>query len=381
MFKSAFWGRGFRPFFFAGALYAAFAIPLWIAAYQGMHLPPQDTLFWHAHEMVFGFTVAIIAGFLLTAVANWTGGAPARQIHLASLVLLWLMGRIAMFLPELPQGVTLGMEGLFLPALALSLAIPLWRSRNFRNMLFIGLLTALWICDMASIVTGSTKPVHVSILIVIAIISTIGGRIIPAFTVGALRRRGINAFQPNIPRTDMAALGLGIGCVVAYMFSDTMPFVPGALLLLAAGVNLYRLSQYNLLKTFVDPMLWVLHAGFLWMVLGVAMLGLASFGIVQISTALHALTAGAIGTMCIGMMCRVALGHTGRDIVADKMTTVMFALMQAAAIIRVFGSLLAPEAYMRVVELSGGLWAFVFLLYAVRYAPVLFSPRPDGQTA
>jgi uncharacterized protein involved in response to NO len=381
MFKSAFWGRGFRPFFFAGGLYAALAMPLWIAAYQGMHLPPQDTLFWHAHEMMFGFTAAIIAGFLLTAVANWTGGAPARQIHLASLVLLWLMGRIAMFLPELPQGVTLGMEGLFLLALTISLAIPLWRTRNFRNMLFIGLLTALWLCDMASIVTGSTKPVHVAILIVVVIISTIGGRIIPAFTVGALRRRGINAFQPNIPKADIAALGLGIASVVAYIFSNNIPFVSGALLLLAAGINFYRFSKYNPLKTFVDPMLWVLHAGFLWMVLGMAMLSLASFGIVQISTALHALTAGAIGTMCIGMMCRVALGHTGRDIAADTPTVIMFVLMQATAVIRVFGSLLWPDAYTRVVELSGGLWAFVFLFYVVRYAPVLFSPRPDGQTA
>lgn len=374
-------GRGFRPFFFFGALYAAFVMPLWVLTFCGVAIPPPNALFWHAHEMLFGFTVSIVAGFLLTAVANWTGGAPARQIHLAGLVILWVLGRGVVFSPNVPQWLAIGVEGLFLPALALSLAIPLWRSRNFRNMLFIGLLTALWLCDMASLATGDVGYIHTAVLIVMVKISTIGGRVIPAFTVASLRRRGINAFQPNMPKADIFALACGITCIVFHALLGVDVFATGMAFVLMALINGYRLFKFNPAKAFADPMVWVLHVGFLWMITGFALLGAASFGVLPISTALHAMTAGAIGTMCIGMMCRVALGHTGRDISADTLTIVMFSLIQVAAIIRVFGSMLMPDHYDRIIEASGGLWAVVFLIYAFRYAPILFSSRPDGQTA
>jgi len=378
MIDHPFWGRGFRPFFFLGALLAAMAMPLWVFLQQGAVPNVTHPAFWHAHEMVFGFTVAIISGFLLTAVANWTGGAPARHYHLAVLSGLWFLGRLAMLSSELSPILLYIAELSYLPALILSLAVPLWRSRHVKNYLFIGLLSALWVCDLMSIIGQSLHAIHVAILWVMVIISVIGGRVIPSFTVAALRRTGVDAVQYSQPGADMAAIALGFLTVFAFIFFGDESLITGICALLVSLVNLLRLYRFKFFQSYFDPMVWILHIGFLWMILGFFFLFLSSLNFVSFSVALHALTAGGIGTLCIGMMCRVALGHTGRAIKADFMTVMAFFLMQVSALIRVFGVLIWPEHHAGWVTVSGLLWALVFGIYAVFYARTLFTPRPDG---
>lgn len=380
-FSIPFWGRGFRPFFLMGALYAAGAIPLWIGIRHGVPTGITDPLFWHAHEMIFGFTGAIMAGFLLTAVANWTGGAPARSYRLAILAGLWLTGRIGWLLPGLWPAVRIAMEAPFLPALALSLGLALWQSRNFRNLLFIGLLMALWVCDMASMATGDVVWLHTAVLVVMILISTIGGRIVPAFTVAALRRAGRQAFQNSQPVTDTLALGLAIATAVTYPLVPDAPFITGSCAIMAGLVNALRLYRAHFLRCFFDSMVWVLHIGFVWMIVGFLAWGGAMFGWIPLSIALHALTTGAIGTLCIGMMCRVALGHTGRAIKAGRATVLAFFLIQVSALARVFGVLLSADHPDLAILVSGSAWALAFTIYAVAYGPVLVAARPDGEEA
>lgn len=384
VFDHPFLGRGFRPFFFLGAVQATVSMALWALFLSGHDALPatlSDPVFWHAHEMVFGFTMAIVAGFLLTAVANWTGGAPTRQIHLAVLCLLWILGRAAFLMPFLPAPMILLMEGLFLPALAISLAIPLWRSRNMRNFIFLGLLSILWLCDMTAITFQSRAPLHLAILVIVTMITLIGGRVIPAFTVAALRRKGIAAFQHAQPKMDLAALISVLATLAALLIFGASSPVTGMAASAAAVTNALRLYHYKTIESLGDPMVWILHLGFAWMIIGFAMLGLSAFGAGSWSPALHALTAGAIGTMCIGMMCRVTLGHTGRDISAGRLTVLAFAAMQVGALSRVFGPLLWPMHSMESIMVSGIAWSATFALYLVAYMPILIAPRPDGTSA
>jgi len=383
--RRPFLGRGFRPFFFAGAVYAVLSILMWGAFYGGHFLPPDiihDPVGWHAHEMIYGFTMAIVAGFLLTAVANWTGGAPARQLHLAGLLALWLAGRFVMNIETgLPEIAVYTIAAAFIPALAVSLAVPLFKSRNLRNFVFLGLLTVLLICEIAFFAGGNILPLYIAVLVILAMISLIGGRIIPAFTVAALRRRGEEAFQTPQPKTDIAALLSIIAVALALVFYGGTDPVFGVVSFVAAALHLLRMRHYHSFRTFNDPMLWILHLGYLWLVIGFFCAGLAGFGLIGFSTALHVLTVGSIGSMTLGMMCRVTLGHTGRDLIASPVTVLAFILIQAAALVRVGGVLLMPEWTDIWVMASSLFWAAAFALYMPVYVPMLWQPRPDGRPA
>ncbi|HRC25841.1 MAG TPA: NnrS family protein, partial [Alphaproteobacteria bacterium] len=201
MFGCAFFGRGFRPFFLMGAAYATAMVPLWIyRLYAGALAsgPFEDSVAWHGHEMVYGFALAIVAGFLLTAVANWTAGAPVRGVHLAALCVLWLAGRIAMNVP-LPLWFAGTIDLLFLPALIVSLARPLWATRSVRNFVFLGMLGSLFGLDVWMVVGGARPALYFAVLVIGAMIAVVGGRIVPAFTVAALRRRGLAVLMTDQP--------------------------------------------------------------------------------------------------------------------------------------------------------------------------------------
>ena len=385
IFDHPFWGRGFRPFFFFGTLYTIIGIILWGGFYAG-HLPMLlsafDPLLWHAHEMIYGFTMAIVAGFLLTAVANWTGGAPARQMHLAALCALWIAGRVVMaFDMGLPLWLVFAIESAFVPALAASLAIPLIRSWNKRNFVFLGLLGILFACDLWFLIGQTTIPLHVAIMMIVVMISLIGGRIIPAFTVAALRRRGEEAYQTDQRKMDVAALLSLAGVVAALLLSGPQGLPLAIAGVVAAVIHALRMRYYHTSRVFNDPMLWILHAGYAWVVVGLVMVALAGWGSVPISTALHALTAGAIGSMILGMICRVTLGHTGRELKASPLTVIAFVLIQLAAVIRVFAPLAWPDHMVTWIAASACLWAISFALYLPVYAPMLWKPRPDGLPA
>jgi uncharacterized protein involved in response to NO len=380
--KHPLFGRGFRPFFFLGALYGVFNIALWGGFYAGVFSLPEniiDPIFWHAHEMIFGYTMAIVAGFLLTAVANWTGGAPARQVHLASLAALWIVGRLVITIEVgLPVWVIIVLESSFIPALAVSLAIPLIRSWNKRNFVFLAILSVLFTCDVWSLNAESKTPLYIALMMILTMVSLIGGRIIPAFTVAALRRTGIAAFQTDQAKLDVTAL------ISLFVTAVCLIFAQGSVILSVAAfsssfIHALRMRHYHSLKTLSDPLLWILHAGYLWLVVGLFLMGLTGLGIFDIPMVIHALTAGCIGSMTLGMICRVALGHTGRDLVASRMTRISFVLIQFAAGVRTFGPLLMPDYAMNFIVASAALWTLCFLIYLVVYTPILISPRPDGR--
>lgn len=377
-------GRGFRPFFLLGALFAVWSIAIWVPLFSG-HMGPaagvwDDMMLWHAHEMIFGFAGAIIAGFLLTAVPNWTGLRQVRGAALLFLCLLWLAGRVAMHVwPAGPLQAL--MDVAFLPVLAVFIAVPILRAGNRKNLVFLGLLAAMTLCNAAMHLDGARGGLYVAFMIVMIMISLIGGRVVPFFTVAAMRMRGLRLSETDQPKLD--ALALVSLLLVAGVFV-TAP--PQAVWLagvggLAVGVHLLRLRHWHVRHAFRAPMLWILHLGYLWLVAGLGLLAASGYWPELFFPALHAMSVGAIGSMTIGMMCRVARGHTGRDIVAGRAEIAMFALMQAAALLRVLGPLLGPDLHTLWIGLSGGLWCLCYAVYIPVYLPIMLSPRPDGQPA
>lgn len=384
-FAAPVWGRGFRPFFFLGALFSTLSIGMWGAFYAGFNvLPPAfflDPIAWHAHEMIYGFCMAVVSGFLLTAVANWTGGAPARQMHLAGLCLLWCVGRIVMaFDLGLPAWFIIALETAYVPALAVSLAIPLIRSWNKRNFIFLALLTALFACDIRFFMTRSLSPLYGSLFIILMMISLIGGRIIPAFTVGALRMRGLKIFQTDQAKTDTAAL-VSLACTGVCLVFWPQTVALGCLAALACVLHAARMRHYHTLKALCDPLLWILHVGYAWLVLGLGLLALTGFGVLETRDVVHAFTAGCIGSMILGMICRVALGHTGHMLEVGKVTLASFFALQLAAVLRVFGPIFMPAYMAQWVGVSALLWTLCFACYLAVFSKILFSARPDGLPA
>lgn len=385
IFNHPFLGRGFRPFFFLGAAYSFIMIFIWGSVYAGLISPPSflldNSMLWHAHEMLYGYTIAIIAGFLLTAVANWTGSAPARQAHLFALCLIWISGRIVVnFDMGLPNWLIYIVACAFIPSIAITLSIPLLKSWNKRNFVFLAILSCLSALQISFFILESKSALYVAIMMVMIMISLIGGRIIPAFTVAALRQRGEKLFQTPQPKLDVAALLSLIVTAICLVFAPQSIFLSAAAFI-SAIIHIIRLSRYHSLKALIDPMLWILHAGFVWLIIGLGLLGLSGLGVLPVYLVIHAFTAGAIGSMTIGMIVRVALGHTGRSLIATKTTLIIFSLMQVMAVIRVFGPIILPDLSTYWIISSAGLWSICFALYLVIYTPVLASARPDGRAA
>lgn len=377
-------GRGFRPFFLMGAAYAVFIVPLWILHLSGSFLlrsPFEDPVLWHGHELIYGFTMAIVAGFLLTAVANWTGGAPARQAHLALLCFLWLAGRVAMNI-DIPYALAGAINLAFIPALAASLAIPLIDSRNTRNFIFLGLLAILFLSQLCLFFFQEKMALYLAIMMIASMISLVGGRIIPAFTVAALRRQGSQEAALNQPWADKLALLSVVTLGLLLFFAGLDSQATALVSLAAAAIHLWRMRGWHAKKTRHDPLLWILHLGYLWLAASFVMLALSFyFPEIPISIAIHTLTVGAIGSMTIGMMVRVTLGHTGRELKAGPGGTLAFVLMQFAVFARVFLPLYDMGRYSLWLEISAGFWAASFMVYLLFLAPALWRPRPDGLPA
>lgn len=331
--------------------------------------------------MIFGFTMAVIAGFLLTAVPNWTGGAPVRQVRLMVLFLLWAAGRLAMGIDlGLPAWCIAGIAVSFVPALAISLAIPLLLSWSKRNFVFLTLLTGLFACDVWFFMHGDIVALHVAIMLILMMVSLIGGRIIPAFTVASVRRRGVQAFQTDQSMLDLMALVSLLAATLCIVFAKETPIL-GFTAGFSSIIHGLRMRHYHTPKAMKEPLLWILHAGYAWLVLGLALLALTGFGIFKIQAVIHAFTAGCIGSMILGMICRVTLGHTGRELRIGTLTVSSFYAIQLAAIMRVFGPMFAPAYTIEWIISSAVLWTLCFVAYLVIYAGMLFSARPDGQEA
>ena len=378
---------GYRPFFLLAALHGAVLMPVWVAAVFGwLALPVEMEVSWHAHQMVYGFAAAGLAGFMLTAVPNWTGAPPLRGAPLAALALLWLVGRLAMTLtPVLSPRVAAGIDLAFIPALALGVIGPLLAARKARNLMLLIPLAVFWIGDWMMQVqfTGigddtSGTGSRIGIDVMLLMIAVIGGRIIPTFTTNALRASGSSVAAVSVPLVDRSAIAAMV-LLIAVEAVTEMSALTGVIALTAAVLNAIRLIGWRGERTLRSPILGILHLGYLWLIVGLALKGAAALNdTVPENAALHALAVGAIGTMLLAVMSRAALGHTGRSLRAHMPTVGAYVLISVAAVLRVAAALI-PTAYMDLLIASGTAWTVGFTLFLWIYAPILVMSRPDGK--
>ena len=379
---------GFRPFFLLAGLSAPVLVALWLAVLAGV-LPLPGTvapMSWHAHEMLFGFAGAAIAGFLLTAVPSWTGTSALADRPLAALVALWLAGRIASLPPVADGWIATMIDLAFFPALGAALAAPLLRAGKWRNtafLLLLGLMTVgnlLFRLEWLGL-TAETQAQGIALVtgVVLMMIAVIGGRIVPAFTRNALRARGDMTEVGSPPAVDKLALALTVA-VVAVDVVLPGSALAGALALAAASAHAVRLAHWRGDRTLHDPLLWILHLGYAWIVVALGLKAAWLLGGFAIgATWLHALTAGAFATMILAVMSRAALGHTGRTLVAPRATAVGYVLLTLAALVRIAAPQLPFVNYTDGLAVAGVLWTLAFGLFVLDYAPMLLRPRADGR--
>lgn len=378
--RFALWNLGFRPFYLLASLFSALSILLWAAQFSGYlpHAYLQGAV-WHGHEMLFGYTTAVIAGFLLTAVHAWTNQPTASGAPLMALAVLWVCGRVLVLTPFAMTAALV--NAAFPVAIAWMVGIPLLRSRNVRNYFFVGLLVLMGalILTMHLAWQGDLDlpprfSLQLGLDVVLFIMVVMGGRVIPMFTNNGIP--GAQAARHALVEK------LALGAVILLFLADLLQLPQtaiGAIALLAALAHGVRLSLWKPWRTLATPLVWILHAAYAWIVLHLIMRGLNSLELLVGSYATHALTVGAIGGLTLGMMVRTARGHTGRPLTADHAETTSFLLIQLAALVRVFGGIVSPDLYMASVQLSALLWAAAFGLHAVRYWPILTRPRLDGK--
>ena len=383
-------GLGFRPFFLLAGLDALWNMSLWLVIYFHPRWWPATAipaLYWHAHEMLFGFVAAAIAGFLLTAVPGWTGEKSYAGWRLGVLVAIWVAGRIAMVpLVSCPTFAVVLIDLAFFPALVLVLSPPLIRARKMRNMPFVVLLTLLFAANCLfhlgglSTVAGHEMTSLVATIDIIQIlIVVVGGRIIPAFTRSGFSRHGI-AVEIAVSSSLEA---LAIGTILLVLVVDLVApqsVLNGVVALAAAAIQGARLLQWKGHRALRDPLIWVLHLGYAWLVIGLALKGLWLVAAVPFAEKwLHALTVGAFATMILAVMTRASLGHTGRSLIATAPIAAAYLLISLAAVIRVFGPAFAPSAYDTVVLAAGACWICAFTIFLLVYTPVLMRARIDGK--
>lgn len=377
--------QGYRPFFLLAAIDTWASMLLWLYLLSGRSVPiqgwPPQSL--HAHEMMYGTVVAVIAGFLLTAVPNWTSTARVSGPPLVVLVLLYLAGRVALVLSgSLDPVWVAAIDVAFLPVLAVFVGWPILQTRNWRNLPVVAVLLGLALAN-AAIHSGVLESRYVllragtyaSVYLVVVLMLIISGRIVPAFTRNALRRNGVEAEVLN--RAILGPVSIGVACL-ALAVDLTLPrsIVGAVLALVAAPLLLLRQSGWQFGKILGQPMLWVLHVGHAWLAVGFGCLGLSRvFDIGIGAAALHAFTAGAMGTLILAMMPRVSLGHQGRPVEATAATVWMFMLVIVGAAIRVVGASGPVGFYFPSLLLGGGLWTCAWILFSVCYSRMLFERR------
>lgn len=377
---------GFRPFYLGAAVFAVLALPLWLGWYAGFFSasPAMSGLTWHIHEMIFGFASAVIAGFLLTAVRNWTGRPTPTGMALAGLFILWVAGRILILTGPLP--VAAAVDLMFLPAVGVAVAIPIWQSRNKRNFKVLVIIAALTIANLAfHLANMSVLPYvlvntayRLALDIITVLIAIMGGRVIPAFTINALPTANVRRDS----RIEFVAIGSLIVITIAGVLSPWWTMPKGMwVVILATGAlsHSIRLALWAPNRTIAQPLLLMLPVAYAWLPLSLALRTLAEFGVAPTATAVHALTIGAISSLMLAMMTRSALGHTGRPLLAGVAEIGAFSLLQLAATIRVFAGSIPAEFYRNAVLTAGVMWTVAFAVFLTAYWPILTRRRIDGR--
>jgi len=380
---------GFRPFFLGGAIFSVFAITLWLLMYKGsINLSPLGGgYWWHIHEMIFGFSSAIIAGFLLTAVQNWTGVKGVQGNTLLALFLLWLAGRVFLVIPEL-LGPTLTslVDLLFLPTVAYILAKPIIAIKQYRNLFFIPLLALFTVANLemhlaiyypetfSSIYSG-----YAGVMLVTFLMSVMTGRVAPMFTANGTNTPKVTP----LPWLDKAANGTLAIAMLNLLFQPIVGFSTvffGVLLIVASFFQTIRWLRWRPWITLSVPLLWSLHGAMKFICFGLFVLGI-SYLIPEVPSnhVWHLLTIGGIGGLILAMISRVSLGHTGRPLIPPKSITIAFILINVAALIRTFGPWAVPEKTLLFIDISGGFWLLAFGIFIVSYGPMLINARKDGR--
>jgi uncharacterized protein involved in response to NO len=378
--------KGFRPFFLLAGAFAALILPVWLFTLAGVVAPARylDAMTWHGHEMVFGFAIAVIAGFLLTAVGNWTGRETLVGRPLLGACAVWLAGRLAMAAPgALPRGIAAAIDLAFLPVLVIAIARPLAATKNRRNFVMVAVLTVMWVADLAihlealGVLSGwSRRALLFAVDVIVLLMIVIAGRVLPMFTKNATSVASVR----GRPALDQAAILAMVATALAGVGGADARLVGGMAAVTAALVVL-RAWTWGTAHTARVPLLWILHAGHLWIAIGLGLRAAAAFtSAVPPAVATHALTVGAVGALTLGMMSRVLLGHTGRALVSSPTMIASFVLVTLAALVRVAGPLVDSAAYRASVFVAGGLWTAAFALFVLLSAPVVVARRVDGKT-
>jgi len=356
---------------------------VWIAFQSGrLSVSLQDPILWHAHEMIFGFASAIVAGFLLTASQNWTGIRGVHGLKLKILVTVWILGRLTSITSAAYPLLYTLLDLSFYPLLALLLKPYLWQPSQKRNQIFFVLFAVLFFTNLSIHLETFQIPTPVparsllmlGLFAVLMMIGLIGGRVIPFFTQNAIPTANPQ-HHSWIEFLSLPAIALAGISVVFWEFS----IITTALCFVAGLVHLIRWALWNPWRSIRNPILLILYIGYAWMFVGFFLRGLASLSIITPSPSIHALTAGSIGIMIYGMITRVSLGHTGRPIRASNLIIAGYLLLIAASVIRVAGPIVLPKTYQTSIQWSGILWAIAFGLFLVEYTPILCTPRPDGK--
>jgi uncharacterized protein involved in response to NO len=384
--SNALLAKGFRPFFSLAALFAVGIVPLWLLVLRGAIGTPSyiEATTFHAHEMLQGYTVAVLAGFLLTAVGNWTQRETATGASLLGLALLWVAGRAALFASgALPRFVTAAVDLSFLPALLVTLGRALFAAGSRRNYFILGIIGALWVANAAVhlealgyLPYGSGRRANLAALHALVLaMSIMAARIFPMFTKNAT---GVASIR-SVPMLDLAtALAILLAAVLDLVVPNSA--LTGVMFGMAGLLAVARSAPWGMRHTRHDPLLWSLHVGHTWLAIGLVLRAAALLGVPALtSTATHALTVGAIGGLTLSMMARVSLGHTGRMLAAPAPLFLAFATVNVAAIVRCLVPLVAPSLYVSGLVVSGVLWSVAFAAFAATYVPILLQPRVDGR--
>ncbi|WP_310618599.1 NnrS family protein [Flexibacterium corallicola] len=379
---------GFRPFFLGGALWAFISALLWIPLLMGdISLPiAWDPVSWHAHEFLYGYLQAIVAGFLLTAVPNWTGRLPIVGWPLGVLFLCWIIGRFAVLTSAWWSPEIVALADLMAPAaLALAIAQEIIKGKNWRNLIVLGMLVMLMFGNLIFHIEASSGEyaaggygLRIGVGAAIMMIVVIGGRIVPSFTRNWMARSKMEARPAAIGTYDKVSMLVCLFTVLMWVVQPDS-LVTTAALLITGGVHTYRLWRWCGYLTGREPLVWILHVGYAFVPLGALAMGLSIFfpDVIPATAAQHLWMAGAIATMTLAVMTRATLGHTGQELTAGAGTVIIYLTILVSVIARVVAGIV-PEFNMQLYSLSGAAWCLSFASYAVVYGPSLLRYRKMG---
>ncbi|RWB26218.1 NnrS family protein [Mesorhizobium sp.] len=373
---------GFRPFFLVGSLYAGLTILFWLPLFYG-HLEtfsvfaPVD---WHVHEMLFGYLSAVVTGFLLTAIPNWTGRLPVQGLPLLALVVIWLAGRLAVFFSaEIGWVAAAVIDCTFLLAVAAAAAIEIVAGRNWRNLKVLAPVTVLFAANVCFHVEANLNGLsdlsrRLAIGAALVLIMIVGGRIIPSFTRNWLVRENPGRLPIPFNRLDSVTIVLSAAALAAWAVYPGA-LATGAMLIAGSALNVVRLVRWAGDRTLRDPLVFILHAAYFFLPAGLMLGGLAAIfpEAVPSAAAIHAFGAGAIGSMTLAVMARATLGHTGRNLEANPGTSMVFASMVSSAILRIAAAFFPGQTLL--LHASATAWAIAFLGYAVLFGGMLIGPK------